>query len=253
MKKLIFVGFLGLFFMSSGLSQDFRAGKKFVVELHKGKDIKNNTFFCGCSFDLNYMRLNLEFTNSCLYRSIKNSNRRVKWTHLFPQTRFDDSLSKEVKICKNKKKEDKISCLRSNSKIFREIEEDVFNIIPVIEEIEEERKDYRFSDIDYENYPFGSCIFEVSHKQKTVEPRDDLKGDIARIMFHMIAKYKDFVEISKKEYKTFIKWNKNDPLSLEECKFINNKLNYSEYSSVYFNGRFFKEECAFLEEEALIK
>lgn len=66
----------------------------------------------------------------------------------------------------------------------------------------------------------GTVDFEVDFKRKKVEPRNEVKGQIARIYFYF-QKHYDLL-ISKKQLKLFTVWNEQYPETKQERE-INQK------------------------------
>ena len=61
---------------------------------------------------------------------------------------------------------------------------------------------------------FGACDIEL--KGRRFEPRDDIRGDIARIYFYMEAAYPNRGIIAKGQRKLFMAWHRQDPVDTEE-------------------------------------
>jgi len=60
-----------------------------------------------------------------------------------------------------------------------------------------------------------SCIVAVSGKRGFAPPTT-IKGDIARVAFYMSETYG--IEYSKRQNELFIKWDKLDPVTVDEIK-----------------------------------
>ena len=101
-------------------------------------------------------------------------------------------------------------CVRKVSKKFKEIEGDLYNLVPVIGELNNARSNTKMGVIPGEKRAFGKCDFEVS--KGIVEPRSDIKGDIARTYFYMDYRYPGFNIISPKDRAMFEQWDKEDPV-----------------------------------------
>ncbi len=57
----------------------------------------------------------------------------------------------------------------------------------------------------------GQCNSKVDFKQRVFEPRDDVKGKIARINFYMADRYD--LRLSDQQQKLFIAWSKQYPVT----------------------------------------
>jgi len=61
---------------------------------------------------------------------------------------------------------------------------------------------------------YGVCDFEVDRKRRLVEPRPQVRGDIARAMFYMAETYG--FTIFKRQGKLLTRWHKEDPPDANE-------------------------------------
>lgn len=94
---------------------------------------------------------------------------------------------------------------------------DLHNLVPAVGEVNGDRSNYKFSMIEGEKRAYGaSCDIEIDFKYKVVEPRPEIRGDIARIYFYFNKRYA--LPISKKQRKLFDIWNKSDPLDAWEVE-----------------------------------
>ena len=64
------------------------------------------------------------------------------------------------------------------NKKYRRIQADMYNLYPAIGEVNGRRSNYSMAIIKGEKREFGKCDVEI--KNKKVEPRDDIRGEIAR-------------------------------------------------------------------------
>lgn len=105
---------------------------------------------------------------------------------------------------------------RKNSTEFNIIEADLHNLFPAREDINEARRSHPFGHVKGEKRKYGSCDFEIDHHKKIVEPREEIRGDIARAMFYMANRYD--LEIREKQYQVLKQWDTNDPVTTAEKK-----------------------------------
>jgi deoxyribonuclease-1 len=63
---------------------------------------------------------------------------------------------------------------------------------------------------------FGQCDVEI--KSRKVEPKESIKGEIARTYMYMDSVYPCRGIISKKNRKLFDGWNKSNPVDQWECE-----------------------------------
>ena len=136
--------------------------------------------------------------------------KRVEFEHIMPAYNFARHLScwKEGgrKACKK-------------APIFNEMEADMHNLVPAIGEVNADRSNFRYGADIPKVGQYGQCRFEVDFKAKRAYPREDVRGDIARIYFYMSDKYN--INLSKSERKMMKVWDKQDPI--DEWERIKNK------------------------------
>jgi deoxyribonuclease-1 len=120
-------------------------------------------------------------------------------SHIYPNVQVRDHLQ-----CGTKRR-----CLRSNER-YLEIISDLHNIVPSDSYFEFKRKSARFGELD-ESIEANEC--GIRKKLHIIEPPDELKGDVARILLYMRANYDLPLEVHISLLKL---WHENDPPSAEE-------------------------------------
>lgn len=160
------------------------------------------TFYCKCKFDASN-RIDL---TSCGYKIRSNILRaqRVEWEHIVPASYFGNNLA-----CW--KKGGREQC-QKESNLFANFEGDMHNLVPEVGELNADRSNKLHGTVTSIYNDYGRCDFKISSIR--AEPRDDIKGDVARIWLYMEYKYKIFLSSEMKT--TFERWNILDPVSEEE-------------------------------------
>ena len=100
------------------------------------------------------------------------------------------------------------------------MEADLYNLRPVIGEVNAARRDYIMAEIPGETRRFGRCDVEVENK--TMEPRPGIRGDIARIWFYMEWAYPGNVALTPWQRKLYSVWSEADPVDGEERAWARN-------------------------------
>lgn len=103
---------------------------------------------------------------------------------------------------------------RNSSERFNQIEADLHNLYPALNDINYARGSMRFGEIAGEDRWSAACDFEIDQRARTVEPRPAVRGDIARAMFYMQETHG--LEIFRKQGETLKQWHRSDPVSDEE-------------------------------------
>ena len=192
--------------------KSFRKAKKLLRELYQPRQL---TFYCGCPYENSRVFLRL-----CEYEPLKNSDRakRLEWEHIVPAYRPGRTFRawrhghKKCTIGSGRKgkKYKGRKCLRKVSPEFRSIEADLYNLVPAIGEVNGLRSNYPMGIIPGELRMFGACDIEI--RNHTVEPRPEIRGDIARIYFYMAAAYPNRIRLAQEEKTLFRAWDRADPV-----------------------------------------
>lgn len=202
----IFLLFLTPFQIASAeVPKSFRQAKIIATKIYQSNPI---SFYCDCTYSLkkkpnkNSKRLTPDWA-SCGFTPRINRNRagRIEWEHIMPAYHF--GLQRKCwqkggrKACKK-------------DPVFKKMESDLHNLVPVIGEINGDRSNFKFGMIESESRRYGACDMEIDFKRKRAEPAKNKRGDIARIYFYMRDEYK--LKLSKQQTRLLEAWNKIDPI-----------------------------------------
>jgi endonuclease I len=214
MKKNILKLALVLLFpclTNAKLVQNFNTSKTQLINLYK-LNSDQTTFYCGCEFSFKNKKGIVDFSK-CGYSVRKNLNRasRIEWEHVMPAENFGRHLQcwrdGGRKACKK-------------DAIFNQMEGDLHNLQPAIGEVNGDRSNYRYSQFTNTFNQYGQCKTAVDFKARKFQPREEIRGVIARTYLYMSNKYK--INLSNSERQLMIIWNKTYPPKTWECK--RNKL-----------------------------
>jgi len=189
----------------------FSKSKKLLLKLYKDNPV---TLYCGCS----YKGKKPNFS-SCGYIPKKDNKRanRIEWEHVVPAHAFGQTFSEWRNghpkcVTKKGKKFKGRKCAEKMNKEYRRMQADMFNLYPAIGEVNGRRSNYSMAIIE----EFGKCDVEI--KNKKVEPKESIRGEIARTYLYMDSVYPGRGIISKKNRKLFDAWNQSDPVDEWECE-----------------------------------
>lgn len=194
----------------------FAAAKRALAEEVYGDH--RVTFYCGCAFDRAFA---LDVT-ACGYRPQQESKRatRIEWEHVVPAQAFGQSFVEwrdgDARCVGKNGRYKGRACARKTSELFRRMEADMHNLVPAIGEINARRSNYAMAMIDGEPRAFGRCDVEIVDRK--IEPRPEIRGDIARIYQHMNRTYPRRGIISRKNEPLFRAWAEADPVDAWECQ-----------------------------------
>ena len=164
----------------------FSKSKKLLLKVYKDNPV---TLYCGCSFKGKKPDL-----SSCGYIPKKDRKRanRIEWEHVVPAHAFGQSFSEWRKghpkcVSKKGKKFKGRKCAQKINEEYGRMQADMFNLYPAIGEVNGRRSNYSMAIIKGEKREFGKCDVEI--KNKKVEPKESIRGEIARTYMYMDSVY----------------------------------------------------------------
>ena len=198
MNKILLI-ILAVVASSALFAQSFGSAKKKLKTVYQNHMI---AFYSGCEIRSRGKKL-IPVLSTCGYKVRKQERRanRIEWEHVMPAYDF----GRQMKCWRDGGRK---NC-KKNLK-FKAMEGDMHNLVPAIGEINGDRSNYKFAMLQGEGEKYGAVDFEIDFKNKRVEPRDSVKGDIARIYFYMRDNYK--IRLSKQQSRMFQAWSKSDPI-----------------------------------------
>ena len=205
--------------------RDFEAGKRAAVDLWW--DIGPVSFYCQCPYrfatseEKMIRRGNLWVIGSvCGYQAhdlLSNKGKpraqtmRIEWEHVVPADWIATGFG-----CQEMTRSE---CRAIDG--FEEAEGDLFNLVPVVGELNVDRSARLYRDIPGEDRIYGRCDFEViktgigePHLRGAAEPMSSVRGDLARVWLYMSARYGLTMSV---EYRALmLAWSEADPVDEAE-------------------------------------
>jgi len=189
----------------------FQAAKVAAGKIYLGNQV---TFYCGCKYSINGV---IDHA-SCGYKPRNPGKRsfKLEWEHVVPAQAF----GKHRACWKGCDGLNGRMCCRKIDQQFRIMEADLMNLVPSVGEINGDRSSRPYGEVAGEPRAYGACDFEIDFKRDVVEPREGIRGDIARIYLHMHTTYPGGLPLSKEEVNQFGAWNAADPQDAWELRKI---------------------------------
>lgn len=164
--------------------------------------------YCGCKWEWigkSGGRINPE---SCGYETRKQQTRagRIEWEHIVPAW----VLGHQRQCWKNGGRE---KCV-ADDPLFRAMEADLFNLYPSVGEVNGDRSHYQYGMVKSSASQYGACTTKVDFRGRVAEPRDVVKGLVARATFYMYDRYG--LSMSRKQQQLLIAWDRQHPVSAWE-------------------------------------
>ena len=147
---------------------------------------------------------------------------RLEWEHIVPAQNFGKTFpewydGKAACVTKKGKKFKGRSCAEQESEEFRYMYTDMYNLYPVIGAVNHLRAHFNFTQFTKPKpATFGVCGGMVISGNK-VEPRDAIKGFIARTYLYMQTAYPRY-RISENMVAILRAWDKKYPVKHWECQ-----------------------------------
>jgi deoxyribonuclease I len=193
----------------------FNHAKRLLARVYAGHETE---FYCGCAYAGSEVNL-----TSCGYQPKHDPDRakRLEWEHVVPAEAFGQSFPEwrdGHPACVDSKGHAFTgrNCARKMSPPFRYMEADLYNLQPAIGEVNWLRSNYSMEMIPGERWEFGACDLKIANRK--IQPRPDIRGDIARTYLYMDWAYPGHGIISRSNEKLFAAWNKEDPVDDWERK-----------------------------------
>lgn len=139
-------------------------------------------------------------------QKFSNRSRSLNVEHVYPASWIARAFG-----CKNRN-----TCPKD---IYHSAAADLHNLWPSRADINQARSNYPFGELEGEKYRIKTSVcpdFEkLPSKTSIVEPRDDVKGDIARTIFYMELAYDLPLVVDRR---LLLKWHKEDKVDDEEIR-----------------------------------
>lgn len=191
---------------------DFSQVKREMDRIYYG-DLRV-TVYCGCRYESNRKPNGIDF-ESCGFLPRKNANRasRIEWEHVV--TAHNIGLSRQ---CWRKEggRSARKNCEETDPE-FALMEGDMHNLLPSIGEVNGDRSNFMYS--QWTNSPepmYGKCRSIVDFKARKFQPREEVRGMLARISFYMEKTYG--IKLSKERRRLLEIWDREYPVNAWECE-----------------------------------
>lgn len=183
--------------------RDFNRAKQVLPDVFRGME---SDFYCGCAYKGKEMDL-----ASCGYTPRKSETRasRLEWEHVVPAW----VLGHQRQCWQNGGRK---NC-SNNDPQFKSAEGNLVNLVPSVGEVNGDRSNYAYSAWTSKPEPmYGQCKTIVDFKNKKAQPREEVRGRIARIHFYMYERYQ--LKLSKQDQQLMCAWAKTYPVDDWEVK-----------------------------------
>lgn len=164
--------------------------------------------YCGCKWEWVGKSGGRIDAASCGYATRKQANRaeRTEWEHIVPAWTFGH----QRQCWQNGGRK---QCV-DNDPVFRAMEANLFNLYPAVGEVNGDRSNFNYGMTSGVAPQYGQCKTRIDFKERTAEPRDEVKGLVARTTFYMFDRYK--LNMSNQQQRLLMAWDKQFPVNAWE-------------------------------------
>jgi deoxyribonuclease I len=186
----------------------FEAAKAQARQLVYHDRTQHGTFYCGCPWEWTGRSGGRVDLKACGYEIRAQQNRaiRIEWEHIVPASSFG-----QQRQCWQQG--GRKHCNQTDP-VFNRMEADLHNLTPAIGEVNADRSNYRFGLLHQTPYQHGRCDFKVDFPGRVAQPREAVRGQIARIYFYMHDRYD--MRMSEQQQKLMMAWDAQFPPSAWE-------------------------------------
>lgn len=177
------------------------------------------TIYSGCSYNPEY---EVDYSNcGWVSRSNSSRSRKVEWEHVVPASTFGKqfpewSVGDPECVDRKGKKFKGRNCAAKVNMTFRHIEADMYNLFPEIGEVNNLRSDYVMAELPAAPLFAPPLQMKIAHGK--FEPRDQVKGDIARTYLYMDESYPEAKILTPLGRAMLQRWAAADPPDKWECE-----------------------------------
>ncbi len=202
----------GLIFSAHGAAPQTFAQAKTALKKHIYFDQNTNgalgTIYCGCDWQWVGSSGGRIEPERCGYqiRAIPNRGVRTEIEHIVPAS----WVGQQRQCWQNGGRK---NCNKTDP-AFNRIEADLHNMSVSVGELNADRSNFRFGVLPNTAKQHGQCNSKVDFKQRIFEPRDEVKGLVARVNFYMHDRYN--LKMSEQQQRLFMAWDQQFPVSAWE-------------------------------------
>lgn len=173
------------------------------------------TFYCGCDWSNRKTGLASCGLQSFFPKSQRKRAARTEAEHIIPAS-WMLKVNKQYRQCAvdaKKYGESPRDYCQKKDRNYKQAHNDLVNLVPAVGQINGDRSNKPYvASVKPSAKSYGQC--DILIDSRGIIPPKDKQGDIARIAFYMQSKYN--VTYSPRQMALFEKWDKVDPISVEE-------------------------------------
>ena len=197
--------------------------KKKAADIHDDHKI---TLYCGCEYERTTASGGKVDHSTCDFENRPDISdtraNRIEWEHIVPASLMP--VREHACWVDGSRSE----CERHGPPEIKAMIFDLHNLVPSVGQVNADRTNYRFGEIEGDNLPFGDCDFEFDRPLKLAEPAPSVRGDVARVWFYMRDTHG--VVFAPGEEEMFRAWSEADPV--DEWEIERNRRVFCEQGTI---------------------
>lgn len=184
--------------------------------------------YCGCKWEWMGKSGGRVDPTSCGYKTRKQQTRadRIEWEHIVPAWIFGH----QRQCWQNGGRK---NCV-ADDPVFRAMEADLFNLYPSVGEVNGDRSNYQYGMAAGVAQQYGACTTRIDFSGKAAEPRDEVKGLVARSTFYMYDRYG--LSMSRQQQQLLMAWDRQYPVSAGERQWERRAAKVMGHSNPFVTG-----------------
>lgn len=184
--------------------------------------------YCGCTWVWTGKSGGRIDPKSCGYETRAQQNRadRIEWEHIVPAWIFGH----QRQCWQNGGRK---NCV-ADDPVFRVMEADLFNLYPSVGEVNGDRSNYQYGMVTGVAPQYGACTTKVDFKQRAAEPRNDVKGLVARSSFYIYDRYG--LSMSRQQQQLLMAWDRQYPVTAWETEWNNRTATVMGHPNPFITG-----------------
>jgi deoxyribonuclease-1 len=191
-------------------------------------DSSTGELYCGCKWTWVGKSGGRVDALSCGYEVRKQETRakRTEWEHIVPAWTFGHQRQCWQQGGRK-------NCVATD-KVFRAMEADLFNLYPSVGEVNGDRANYSYGMASGVSAQYGACQTRIDFGSRTAEPRNEVKGLVARTTFYMFDRYN--LNMSRQQQQLLMAWSKQYLTTTWERKRNDRIAQIVGYSNPFVTG-----------------
>ena len=203
------------------------AAKKLIADIHEEIE-HQTTVYCGCPY-VRTTRSGGDLTREDCGLTARSSDERsdaLHWEHVVPAAWIGEQHAcwndgHELCVDDDRPYKGRDCCTKAGiDPKFMEKYNDLHNLFPASGEINIDRLNHPYGEVQGEPRAYGACDFEMRRSPTVAEPAKCVRGELARAMLYMIDQFGVDVRMSRDQLMSWHELDPPEPWEIERARRI---------------------------------